>query len=117
MNIKWFLLLMVICASCNKKKNVPLPDIKFERAKWEIKGELNYTYRKQMINDLLTNYQWPGLKKDSVLKILGNPDGIEEDVFMLYHYDQKYIGSFVLSTKSFVVQLAPDSTVVMARTN
>ncbi len=70
-----------------------------------------------MINDLLNNYNWPGVKKDSVLHLLGEPDVIEEDIFMLYHYEQKHFGSFVLSTQSLVIELATDSTVKLARTN
>ena len=58
-----------------------------------------YIYRKQMIPDLLKNYTWPGLKKDSVLRLLGEPNSIEEDIFMLYHYEQKFlVGNFPLST-------------------
>ena len=70
-----------------------------------------------MINDLLNNYKWAGIKKDSVVTLLGEPDGMEEDIFMLYHYEQKFLGSFVLSTQSLVIQLATDSTVKLARTN
>jgi hypothetical protein len=114
---KLFILLLLFCSACSNKGKESKPDITFERTKWDTKDELNYTYRKQMINDLLKNYKWPGIKKDSVLKLLGAPDDIEEDIFMLYHYEQKHLGSFPLSTKSLVIQLTPDSTVELARTN
>lgn len=114
---KWLPIVILFCSACNNKDEASKPDIKFERTKWDAKDDLNYSYRKQMVNDLLNNYHWPGLKKDSVIKLLGESDGIEEDIFMLYHYEQKYFGSFPLSTKSLVFQLASDSTVKLARAN
>lgn len=71
-----------------------------------------------MLDDLLNNYTWAGIKKDSVIKLLGEPDEIEDDIFMLYHYEQKHLfGSFPLSTESFVIELDADSTVKLARRN
>ncbi|MES2773962.1 MAG: hypothetical protein V4722_07245 [Bacteroidota bacterium] len=115
--VKLFLLVLLFCCACTNKSETTKQDIPFERTKWDMKDDKNYSYRKEMINDLLNNYKWPGLKKDSVVKLLGMPNEIEEDIFMLYHYEQKYIGGMVLSTQSFVVQLAADSSVVLARTN
>ncbi len=102
---KLLLLLLLFCSACSNKNEASKPDTKFERTKWDTKDGANYTYRNQMVNDLLKNYNWPGLKKDSVLKLLGEPDGIEENIFMLYNYEQKHLGFFPLSTKSLVIQL------------
>lgn len=115
--IKLLLMLLLFCSACSSKDEASKPDIKFDRTKWNIKDDENYTYRKQMVNDLLNNYKWPGVKKDSVLKLLGIPDDIEEDTFMLYHYQQKHLGSFPLSTQSLVFELAADSIVKLARRN
>jgi hypothetical protein len=114
---KWFLLLFLFFSACSSKDEGPKPEIRFERTKWDAKDDLNYSYRKQMVNDLLNNYKWSGLQKDSVIKMLGEPDVIEEDIFMLYHYEQKHLGAFPLSTQSLVIQMDADSTVVLARTN
>jgi hypothetical protein len=115
---KLLFLLLLSCSACSNKHEASKPDIKFERTKWDTKDNLDYTYRKQMVNDLLINYKWPGVKKDSVIKLLGEPDVIEEDIFMLYHYEQKHLfGSFPLSTQALVIQLDTDSTVKLARTN
>ncbi|MDB5200492.1 MAG: hypothetical protein JWO92_2455 [Chitinophagaceae bacterium] len=114
---KLLFLLLLFCSACSDKNDPPKPDIKFERTKWDIKDDGSYTYRKQMVNDLLNNYKWSGVKKDSVLKLLGEPDGVEENIFMLYNYNQKHLGFFPLSTKSLVFELAADSTVKLARTN
>lgn len=114
---KLILILLLFCSACSNKDEASEPDIKFERTEWDTKDGSNYTYRKQMINDLLNNYHWAGIKKDSVVKLLGEPNEIEEDIFMLYNYEQKYLFSFPLSTQALVIQLDTDSTVILARTN
>ena len=114
---KIFLVLLIFCSACNSKDESPEPDIKFEKAKWDLKEDGNYIYRQQMINDLLKNYNWAGIKKDSVIRLLGEPDGTEEDIFMLYNYKQKHFGSFPLSTSQLVIELNADSTVKLARKN
>ena len=114
---KWLLLMLIVFSACSHGEKASNPDMKFDRALWDMKEDRNYDYRKQMIYDLLNNYNWPGLTKDSVQKMLGEPDVMEEDIFMLYHYNQKFVGSMVWSTQSMVVQLDSNSRVVLARTN
>lgn len=114
---RYLFLLILFCSACGNKDKAAAPNLKFESSKWVAKDGLNYIYRKQMINDLLQNYTWAGLRKDSVIKLLGEPDGMEEDIFMLYDYERKYFGNFTLSTRSLVIQLNRDSTVKLARVN
>ncbi|MEO6721008.1 MAG: hypothetical protein ABIN67_11585 [Ferruginibacter sp.] len=115
---KLFLLLLLFCSACGNKHEASEPAIKFERTKWDTKDGSNYSYRKPMLDDLLYNYTWAGIKKDSVIKLLGEPDEIEDDIFMLYRYEQKHLfGSFPLSTESLVIELDADSTVKLARRN
>ena len=75
----------------------------------------SYTYRKQMVNDLLTNYKWAGITKDSVIKLLGEPDEIEDNTFMIYDFHQSPFGFEPFSSKSLIIELTPDSTVKLAR--
>ena len=112
---KLLLFLILICSACGNKNESSKQDIKFERAKWDIKDDGIYTYRKQMVNDLLTNYKWAGIKKDSVIKLLGEPNEIEDNTFMLYDINQAPFGFAPFSSKSFVIELAPDSTVKLVR--
>lgn len=90
--IKLLLVLTLFITSCSKKE-APKPDIKFEQAQWNVKDESNYAYRKQMVNNLLKNYTWQGMSKDSVINLLGQPDVIEEEIFMLYHYEQNMLAA------------------------
>ena len=112
--IKWILLLFVFCSGC-RNNDKAIPDIKFERAKWDIKNDDIYTYRMQMVKDLLTNYKWSGIKKDSVIKLLGEPDEIEDDTFLIYNFHQSPFGFAPFSSKQFIIELAADSTVKLAR--
>ncbi len=114
---KQMLVILLFFVACNNKDKAPEPDVIFESKQWQIKEGKNYTFRKRMINDLLTNHSWAGLTKDSVLSKLGEPDVVEEDIFMLYHYEQKFVGSMVWSTQSLVVQLDSNNMVKLARTN
>ena len=112
--IKLLFFLLLFGSACSNKDEVKA-DIKFERAKWDIKDDDIYTYRKQMVNDLLTNYKWAGIKKDSVIKLLGEPDEIEEDTFLIYNFNQSPFGFAPFSSKQFIIELAADSTVKLAR--
>jgi hypothetical protein len=116
-SIKLFLPLLLFCSACSNKNDTSKPDIKFERTKWDTKDNVGYPYRKQMANDLLNNYKWAGIKKDSVIKLLGEPDEIEDNTFMIYDYHQNSLGLFEFSGKSLVFELTADSTVKLARKN
>ncbi|MGB8191153.1 MAG: hypothetical protein WCF67_04495, partial [Chitinophagaceae bacterium] len=74
---KLLFVLLLFCSACNSKKEQDA-DIRFNKTKWNEKSGGNYKYRKHMIKDLLNNYQWAGIKRDSVIKMLGEPDGLDE---------------------------------------
>lgn len=112
---KLFLFLLLFCSACSNKDEASKADIKFERTKWNIKDDDIYTYRKQMVNDLLTNYKWAGITKDSVIKLLGEPDEIEDNTFMIYNFNQSPFGFAPFSAKQLIIELTPDSTVKLAR--
>lgn len=115
---KILFLIILSFSACKQKDSAVALNLPFERTKWDMKTGRQYTFRKQMIPDLINNFTWQGLKKDSVLHLLGEPDGMEDETFMLYHYDQKFlVGNFPLSTQSLVIELNRDSTVKLARPN
>lgn len=115
MRITKLLLLLFLFSACSNNGETSKPDITFERTKWDAKDGSAYLYRVQMINDLIKNYRWPGVKKDSVVKLLGEPDEIEEDTFLLYHYKQKYLGTLPMFSESLIFELTADSTVKLVR--
>lgn len=107
--------LVLFCSACGNKNESTQASIKFESAKWNIKEDGHYTYRKQMVDDLLKNYKWTGIKKDSIIKLLGEPDEIEDNIFMIYDINQSPFGFAPFSSKSLIIELAADSTVKVAR--
>ena len=115
--LKLFVVALVFCLGCDNNDKSKEPDISFDRRKWDITDGNNYVYRKQMVNDLLNNHHWAGISKDSVISLLGQPNEIEENIFMLYHFEQTRLGGFPLAMQELVIELNSDSTVVLARTN
>lgn len=121
---KLLLVLLLFSSACSNKdeqagKDQPTegPDINFDKIKWNAKNDGAYTYRKQMVNDILNNYQWAGVKKDSVIQMLGEPDAFEEGN-LRYDYEKKpFLGGFGTKIEAVVFELAPDSTVKVARFN
>ena len=115
---KLLLVLLLFCSACgNKDDHAGKDHIKFDKTKWNEKNDGNYTYRKQMVNDLLNNYQWVGVKQDSVIHMLGQPDYIEEG-YLIYNYEKKlFLGGLGTTIEAVVFELARDSTVKVARLN
>ncbi len=99
----------LICA-CNNKKTDANSQLKFDKVKWQIKEDADFPYRDEMLDDLINNVTLKGLKIDSVIALLGQPDHIDNG-HLFYPISQKRIGGFPLSTKTFVIKLTKDSTV------
>ena len=78
------LLPLFICA-CN---------IKFDKVKWNEREDIVYppVYRKQMLNDLTTNYKLIGIKYLNLISLIGEPDIKDTTVSCIWygidiHYD------------------------------
>lgn len=114
-------LLLSICIllfSCSGSNDSPeAKPIKFDRVKWDAKTDGKYTYRNQMIYDLLNNHSWKGLSTDSLYRKLGWPDE-REGAELFYLYDSKpFLGGLATTIETFVIELSADSTVKEARLN
>ena len=108
------LLTVIFVGGCKSKGDeTPKPDMAFDKSKWNLKsGNGDYTFRSQMVKDILKNYNWAGVKKDSLLQMLGQPNLVEEGSFV-YYYEMKpgFIGSSIEAIK---FQVAADSTIKKA---
>ena len=62
--------LSIALLSC-KKEEQP-----FDKAKWKVKGDLNYPQRESMIDDLMANHLHNNLKYSEVKTLLGEPENI-----------------------------------------
>jgi hypothetical protein len=114
---KIYILSLLFCSACGNKEQAELVRIKFDREKWSRNYKGHYTCRKQMVNDILTNYNWKGVHKDSVISMLGQADAFEEGG-LLYVYDKRpFLGGLGTSIEAIVFELSPDSIVKVARLN
>ena len=85
-------------------------DLVFDHTKWNIKEGEDYPFRDQMFKDVVYNDTIRDLNRDELLKLLGNPDRIE-DGHLYYIISQKRLGSWPLHTKTMVVKLKDDNTI------
>jgi hypothetical protein len=114
---KILLALLLFCSACSSKDKdldkSPKPDIKFDKAKWNANDGGTYTYRRQMVNDLVNNYKWGAVTKDSLLHMLGEPDDIEGDLFYIYYYEKEPMAAGIMSShKGVTFELIPGGTKV-----
>jgi len=70
----------------------------------------DYPYRNAMLDDLIKNVTLKGLKRDSLLSLLGTPTRIDS-AYLFYTISQPHVGGMTISNKSLVIKLAQDSTV------
>jgi hypothetical protein len=102
--------LLLCCLGCKNKEVKRDKEQKFDKTKWGIQRDEAYPYRDQMLNDLMTNYELHGIRKDSVVHLLGQPNRSDSG-HLFYTIAQKRFGIFPLHTKTFVIKLTKDSTV------
>lgn len=110
MQISSFLILLSVFFYSCKNKTDDSKVQKFDTLKWGIKKDKNYSYRDNMLNDLVYNIKLKGFRKDSVLKLLGKPNRTDSNYFF-YIVDQRFWGEVPvpISTKSLVIKFLNDT--------
>jgi hypothetical protein len=111
MRIKTFLIILLLCAAACKSKKQEAKEIPFDKTKWLVKEEKQYPYRDQMLNDVIKNYTAHGIKRDSILKLLGPPTKMDTG-FLFYRISQSFFLNIPhpIHTKTLVIAFNPDST-------
>ncbi len=107
-----FLLCFLGCKSGSNEKLEKLE--KFDKVKWANGDGQHYPYRDAMLKDLMTNYVLPGVKRDSVLNMLGTATRVDNN-YLFYRIAQERLGFFPIHTKSLVIKFAGDSTIEWVR--
>ena len=110
-----FLILFISLSSfiyaCNQKKETAVStEVKFDKEKWLTKDGQAYPYRNDMLGNLIDSVTLKGIRYDSLINILGQPDRIDNG-HLFYNIYRKEVVGFTLGTKTFVIKLNPDSTV------
>ena len=122
MKIKVFtILIMICCLACNRgrenysedMKTKPLSEMAFDKAKWETKHGEGYPYRDKMLNDVVYNDTVRTLNRDEIIELLGEPSYYRDDKnFLYYTITQKRLGPWPLHTRSMVIKLSENNTIV-----
>lgn len=111
MKTKFLIVCLIFCClSCkdNKEENSKKT---FDTALWKAKDTNdNYSYRDEMLEDLVYKVKLKGLTKAEVITMLGEPDRTNED-YLYYEVLAKEVGAFPLHKKFLVLKLAKDNTV------
>lgn len=102
------LLFLASCSSSDQKESTKV-DNKFDKQKWAELYDSEFIYRQDMLDDLISNYLQHGMKQDSVMRLLGEPDRIDNG-HLFYKISQKKLGFFPLATKTLVIKFKQDST-------
>jgi hypothetical protein len=104
------LFLLLSCFGCKNTEDKPEEEQKFDKMKWATKKDQDYPHRDKMLKDLMTNYKLHGIKKDSVVHLLGQPNRSDSG-HLFYTIAQERFGVFPVHTKTLVIKLTKDSTV------
>jgi hypothetical protein len=77
-----------------------------------VKNEKTYPYRDQMLKDLIADRRLTGIKRDSILRMLGEPTRTDSN-YLFYTVAQEFLGKIPvpLHTRSLVIKFTGDSTV------
>src|SRR6476620_12023054 len=87
------------------------PKKTFDKELWNGKDvEDNYSYRDDMLNDLVYNVKLKGLNKQEVTAMLGEADRTNED-YLYYEILSKEVGIFPLHKKFLVLKFDKNNTV------
>jgi hypothetical protein len=112
MQIKILLLLFLICClACKNTKQEQQQEEEFDKLKWATKNDAGYPYRDKMLKDLMRNHELHGVEKDSLVHLLGTPERTNNG-YLYYRIDEDHLGFLTLHTKTLVIRLTPDSTVM-----
>ena len=104
--------ILILCSLCFLacKNKQDISEEKFDKIKWAINQDMDYPFRDKMINDLITNYKLHGIKRDSLVNLLGSPDRSDSS-YLFYRIAQQRLGLIPLHTKTLVIKLDIDSSV------
>ncbi|MDQ6762932.1 MAG: hypothetical protein M3015_09945 [Bacteroidota bacterium] len=84
---------------------------RFQKIKWMEKDDIEFPYRKKMLNDLITNYKLAGRKKDEIINLLGEPNYSDSNSFAYKIIEDYGFDIDPVYTKNLDFQFAEDSTI------
>ncbi len=102
---------LTVCIFACKGNAEENPKKVFDKELWKAKDTHgNYSYRDEMLEDLVYKVKLKGIKKEEVIAMLGEPDRTNEE-YLYYEVLAKEVGAFPLHKKFLVLKMAKDNTV------
>jgi hypothetical protein len=102
---------LLICLVSCKDNTAENTTKTFDKELWKEKDvEGNYSFRDDMLDDLVYKVKLKGLAKEEVIKMLGAPDRTNGE-YLYYEVLTKEMGLITLHKKFLVIKLAKDNTV------
>lgn len=96
---------IALLVACNNK------EVKFDKNKWNIKNDMEYPFRRQMLNDLTTNYKLIGLNYSQLIELLGRPN-YKDSISVAYIIVENYgLDIDPVYTKNLDFTFSKDSTI------
>lgn len=102
----FYTIILIFICSCNFNK-------KFDSKKWKAVDGNNFSkIREPYVNDLMENYLYKGLKYDSIIKLLGQPDaGRDVARGVGYCLYLEFDGIEPVLEKDLIIEISKDSLV------
>ena len=104
------LFITALTLSCSQKA-VENEEMPFDKTKWNTKDEHDYLYRDRMVDKVVYNDTIRTLNKVQLLELLGKPD-YTRDEHLYYRISETKIGFWTLKTKTMVIKLEEDKSIV-----
>lgn len=82
----------------------------FETLNWKTASGEAFPYREKMLKNLLDSVKLKGLKYAEVIKLLGQPERIDNG-HLFYPVSRSEVGALTLHTTTLVIKLNKDSIV------
>ena len=112
------ILITVFAISCKKKDQKQKTPVvvtvdsvmDFDKRKWRAAHGTDYPYRDAMLKNLMDSGILKNQPKDSIIRLLGNPDRSDKG-HLFYKIEQQQMGILTLRVKTMVIKLSNDSIV------
>lgn len=110
------ILIFVSCAKTDKEQFVEniestKKDSLFNRAKWDIKQDGAYVYRKEMMEDIVYNDTIRDLNREQIIDLLGEPDRVKNN-YIYYLISEKKLVFWPLHTTMIVFRFNEQDEIV-----
>jgi hypothetical protein len=103
-------MILLAISEVNSVKQKRENGVLFDHSKWQARDDNGYIYRNRMLKDLTESKQLKGLEKSEVMRLLGQPDRVDNG-YLFYRVAQQRIGLFPLHTTTLVIRFSERDSV------